>query len=642
MISTSTLTSLAMLKVNIDHGQDYLDYLRPFIIQVLLDEKPIFITDDVVKAGILKQFGLEIPLKTVQVVLKRLVKSRLLKKKHQRYHIADSLSDPGITSRKVIAERHINSVMSGLIKFSKTTIKHLSHANEASIALSAFLAEFDISCLRAYLRGTSIPDTTDDHRLDIALIRNYVMHLQQTDPSRFESFMIMVQGHMLANALLCPDINAVSNNYNSTTFYLDTPLLVQRLGAEGSVRKVAIKELISLLKKLGGRVATFSHSRQELESVLIGAADFIDRPNGRGAIVVAARRHGTTKSDLLLLVEQIDSKLGEAGIEIQRTPKHIEQFQIDETIFEQTLGDEVLYKNPRAKEYDINSVRSIYVLRGKKPSLSLEKCRAILVTSNSAFSRAAWNYGKEYEFSYEVSSVITDFVLANISWLKAPMGEPSLPKTEVLAFSYAALQPTQGLLDKFLLEIDKLEVKGDISERDHQLLRSSSHVNKELMDSTLGDETALTKETITDILHRVSTEIKKEESEETNIAMEKYKKTVQELNSRIEQENELKKRLYWQCQNSANFLAKLVFAVIVIILIIHAISSFIFQFINPIFSLTLSLITGVILLLTTVNLVYGHTVQCIHQRISKWIRTKCLARKAEVLGFAIDKFDNKE
>ena len=39
-MSTATLTSLAILKVTVDQKGDYLDYLRPFILQVLYDHKP--------------------------------------------------------------------------------------------------------------------------------------------------------------------------------------------------------------------------------------------------------------------------------------------------------------------------------------------------------------------------------------------------------------------------------------------------------------------------------------------------------------------------------------------------------------------------------------------------------------------------
>ena len=81
--------------------------------------------------------------------------------------------------------------------------------------------------------------------------------------------------------------------------------------------------------------------------------------------------------------------------------------------------------------------------------------------------------GKKYESSQDVSVVITDFSLANMAWLKAPMGAPGIPRTQLLAFAYAALKPTSKLLEKLLTEIDKLKGQGKITEHAHQLLRSS-------------------------------------------------------------------------------------------------------------------------------------------------------------------------
>jgi len=63
---------------------------------------------------------------------------------------------------------------------------------------------------------------------------------------------VIVQGHMLANALLCPDLQNASPTYKGLTFYLDTPLLIQRLGVEGDAKKAAIEKLIGLLGRLGG------------------------------------------------------------------------------------------------------------------------------------------------------------------------------------------------------------------------------------------------------------------------------------------------------------------------------------------------------------------------------------------------------
>ena len=210
-MSTATLTSLAILKVNVDQGNDYLDYLRPFILQVLVEHKPDPITTRVVRDHIRTQFGLEIPDQTVEIVLRRISKQRYIKIEHGKYRINGDLPDPQITTKKSEAKRHIDAIVQGLQQFSKDTAKAISGPDEAVVAICAFLAEFDITCLRAYLRGTAIPQLEESHQIDIVLVSNYIQHLQQTDPERFDSFQILVQGHMLANALLCPDLQNISS-----------------------------------------------------------------------------------------------------------------------------------------------------------------------------------------------------------------------------------------------------------------------------------------------------------------------------------------------------------------------------------------------------------------------------------------------
>ena len=66
--------------------------------------------------------------------------------------------------------------------------------------------------------------------------------------------MVWVQGHMLANALLCPDLNP-DQLFNDVTFYLDTPLIVRLLALEGTRERKAALALIRLLADLGGNIA---------------------------------------------------------------------------------------------------------------------------------------------------------------------------------------------------------------------------------------------------------------------------------------------------------------------------------------------------------------------------------------------------
>lgn len=632
MAQTETLTSLAMLKVNIDQGKDYLDYLRPFILQVLVDHRPDPVTDQVVREHLRTQFGLEIPSRAVQVVLKRLSRVLPLKRTEGVYHITGALPDPGITREKSEADRHIQAVISGLLEFDKNGSQSLANADGAVTAMCGFLSEFNIPCLRAYLRGTTIPNVEGKQQAQIVLISEYVLYLQRSDPERFASFMVLVQGHMLANALLCPDLQNAPRTYKGVTFYLDTPLLVQHLGLEGELKKRAVEELITLVRNLGGAVAAFSHSRDELGRVLKGAADHIEARDGRGTIIVEARRSGTTKSDLLLLAGKFDELLADAGIEIQNTPNYIEVLQIDEKAFGQVLEDEVSYFNPRAKEYDINSVRSIYVLRANTSPSSIEKCKAVLVSSNSGFARAAYEYGKQHDESREVSSVITDFGLANMAWLKAPMGAPSIPMTELLAYSYAALQPPKALLDKYLTEIDKLQKQGKITERDHQILRSSTIAQEELMRLTLGDDAALTEATVTETLRRVTNEIKKEESENVRQEQESHRKTQEQLVATAAARESLQKRIYWKSRWKSQFCAWSITCLMGILLVLGVIAGLGLKAESPIVGW--SLLAGSLFLAigTLVNAFFGTTVQQAHVAIQSWSLTYFLRLESKATG----------
>ena len=324
---------------------------------------------------------------------------------------------------------------------------------------------------------------------------------------------------------------------------------------------------------------------------------------------------------------------------MEDTPRYIEALQIDETVFEQILEDEVSYYNPRAKEHDINSVRSIYAIRGNRIAPSLEKAHAVFVTSNSAFSRAAWEYGKQHESSRDVSVVISDFSLANVAWLKAPMGALSIPKTQLLALSYAALEPSRALLSKFMTEMDRLESRGNITKRDHQLLRSNPLVYPELMHLTLGKDTSLTAETVTETLERVSKAIKEEESEKLTEEQEAHQRTRNTLKSQQARNQKMVSNLYWQCLRNARALAWISSCIIAIMLIVGIFAGLELRSPKPIIGWGLTGGSVLVALLTVANLVSGSNVKHIHKWVQNWCFTWLLRRKSKAIGVDLSGFN---
>lgn len=544
-MSQSSLVSLAILKVNLDRGNlEYLDYLRPFVLEAIRASATNVVTDTQVREYLKDMFGLLIPSRAVLLTLKRLARSGILKRAHGQYKVVGPLPDTGFAATKAKAERHIGSVITELIRFSERTIAPFSSRDTALDALLAFLNEFSIDCLRVYLQGTALPAVQTDDK-SLVVVSRFVRELAENSPERFDSFMVVVQGHMLANALLCPDLATLPKTFRGLIVFLDTPIVIRVLGLEGEARQMSSNETLQLIRKLGATTAIFSHTRDEVEGVIRGAAEHIQRADGRGAVVTEARKAKRSKSDFVLKAEKLDDSLVQQRIEVRRTPRYSTELQIGEEEFEDALNDEVRYFNPRAREFDINSVRSIYVLRKGTVPRSLEKARAVLMTSNSAFAHAAWKYGARFESSRSVSAVVTDFSVANIAWLKAPMGAPELPAKEILAYCYAALQPSEGLLNALLKEADRLEGEGEISARDHMLLRVSVHTHDVLMDYTLGETAELSSSRVSDIVGELTSEIQREERERREEEEKRHAETRATLGGYSTREGAIKKRWFW-------------------------------------------------------------------------------------------------
>lgn len=530
---TSTLTSLAILRVTVDRGGDYLEYLRPFVLQALQSVDGEQVIDETIAKAVRDRFGLVIPNATIQILLKRIAKQGLIVRDHGQYQVAQDLGNLQINKKWAEAQAKINDVVRGLYEYSQDSSAPFADSDDAAAAICAFLAEFDVACLRAYLQGTAIPEAEEDHSSEVVLVSCYVRELYLQQEARFNNFVTLMQGHMLANALLCPDLDKAPQSYRNVEFYFDTPVVFELLGLESDAKNEAARELIAQLVRLGGQVLVFGHTRDEVVRVLRHVADLLESANGheeRG-ITLEARKRGTTRSDLLLTVENIDELLSDAGLEVKPTPRYREAYQIDEQAFEDLLKQEIQYLNPRARTDDINSVRSIYALRGRLSPTSLERSRAVLVTSNTRFANSAWQYGQAYESTTAVSSVITSFTLANTAWLKRPLESLDIPRTQLLGAAFAALRPSDSLLAKYMSEIDRLEREEAFSDRDLQLLRSSTSAHAELMYFTLGEDAAFTDETVAQTLERVTTEIKAEERSKLLQSEEAHRETQEQLSA---------------------------------------------------------------------------------------------------------------
>lgn len=503
MTTADSLTSLAMLKVDLDNQhRTYVDYISPFIVDILNEDKPEIISDSNVADKLRSRFGLQVPTRGVQQILRRMQKKGYLALENGIFVVTSSVPTSTLSRSKIEAERHIESVVLGVIK--EAAVHHQEWSPEvATQAITAFLGRFTVDCLRTYVFNTALPTIPEKNSANLYIVSKFVTKAQERRDFAFESFIVLVKGLMYSNALLCPDLESLEKKFQDLTFYLDTPLLLNLLGLQGKDAKRSAEELIELLKKLRGSLAVFSHTITETQQVIGAAASNLNNPRANGKVIEEARRNGFQLSDLIIARDTVDERMRKIGISVKRTPDYVSDYQIDETEFQQALSEEVYYKGESALLNDINSVRSIYVLRQGRQPVRLEDAGVVFVTTNQTFAKAAFHAGRNHNSTREISSVITAYSLANIAWLKSPLEAPTLPLSETMALCYAALEPSPDLFKKYVQEMEKLRDSGQISTRDHEILRLSPLARDELMELTLGDEHALTVSSIKSILENV-------------------------------------------------------------------------------------------------------------------------------------------
>lgn len=565
-----------MLKVNADvQRSDYLEYIVPFVTEIVDDLPHSDFGAEDVKPLLKSQFGLSIPKSAVEIVLQRLVGRRRLQRAHRRYSkVVGGTSYGGLSIARTEALRREKIVINSLISFAESKGCDWTSEN-ATEAFLAYLNSFSIDCLRTYAQGTALPEIREGSKsLELYVVNAFIKHAHETSVELFDNIMVLVKGHMLANALICPDLDGTRQKFSDVVFFLDTPLVLDVIGLHGEEPRAAATELLDLLRRLKGTIAIFEHTYLEVDGVIRSAESKYADNEARARVVVEAKRAGRTASDLALCRARLEQTLEEAGVKKTPRPPFEAAFQIDEKRLEEDLRVALGYFYEGAARHDVELIRSIYALRRGRAPTRAENCRAIAVTTNPIFARVAYKFGQMHESSREVSTVITDFSLANIAWLKAPLGAPDLPRLEVLANCYAAMEPPPNIWKKYLDEVDRLRKDGRISPEDHEILRFSIQARDELMDVVLGETEQISASTVQDVMNKVKADLVRDKDSTIREQQEKLASEAESASRLKSERDELlsskarrQKRAFWLADTIAKWIARSLFAVIALVVI---------------------------------------------------------------------------
>ncbi|WP_146755309.1 hypothetical protein [Arthrobacter sp. AQ5-05] len=537
--SNSLLASLAIIKANWDHSQgSFVDNFLPFYLDAVKAGGGIAVSASDAKLHIRERFGIDIPEGVLSTLSRRAAQKNYGRRDNGAFipdlTTFDDLRD--LDRQKADYLRKQSALVLKLVQFSETHFQREMSVEEAEDALLNHIEEHSVPLLGSLMKGAPYDargaSTTDRDREYV--VNAFIGRVLSSMPESFDHLETVVKGSMLAVSLYLPNNNEISQRFEATTMYLDTPVLLKALGYEGADAKEAAQDLVSLCRAAGAEIACFEHSVGEVRGILDRSAAKALKGglfgNQRRATDTYFENNNFESSDILLLSQRLEDDILKIGIVIQERPPVTENLTIDELSLEQRMESEIGYSSRDTLLNDLDSLTAIHRLRGGRSSSRLERCRALLVTTNSGLARVGRSFFV-HDGDHGWPPALTDHHLATLVWLKKPNAAPNLPRRQILADCFAALEPEGRIWDRYLEESQRLASRGQALQSDVMLLRYSTEAQRTLMDKTMGNAEKVTAETVAEILQTVKGEILSPAVAERDAALRIANDTRDELNS---------------------------------------------------------------------------------------------------------------
>jgi hypothetical protein len=509
------ISALAVIKVNWDESKDYIANFIPIVAHCISrgehDEVSLPDTQTIVEA----EFGLRIPHGAMQTILNRMAREGLLNRNRGIFvRKADVLGGFDLGSEREAVLRQHRNLVARLVEFAAGLGREWD-AEQAERALLGYVEVLAEPILAAVVDGEPIVELPKISGEGSVVTNRFVLDLCNTEPQAFEYLVTIVKGTMLANVLYLPETFAGGRErLVDVEILLDTPVVLRALGYAEEQYREPVQELLGLLVDKGARLRIFEHTLHEVEGVLDAAAAIFRtgarRDHFPGDVVDYFASENLSRSDVEMAIAELRDRLEAREIEIRDTPEHTEELNFSEADLEKTLYDTVHYVRREAMVRDLDSLSAIYRIRGGEVRRRIESSGAILVTTNSRLARAGRIFFSEVFGRRTVPICMTDHSLAALVWLMNPAQAPDLPRRQIIAISFAALNPPDEVWRRYLAEIRQLKERGELTEEQVGLLLFSPDARLELMNATEGDADALATGTIAQVLERAEASARQE------------------------------------------------------------------------------------------------------------------------------------
>ncbi|MEE9466304.1 MAG: hypothetical protein V3W14_12120, partial [Candidatus Neomarinimicrobiota bacterium] len=543
----NTLASLAFIKARWSHSKkDYIDTFVPFIATLIIRNKYSSIKADTITTDFTKEFGLDIPYYAMVSILNRARKRGIIKRINNMYKpIFDKALEFEFTDDAKEQMRKYESIITGFIEYALLTHKFEISDIKAEEVLISFLKQHDLDILFAAKQSTLLPDVHVSAR-EKYILADYLKMANYSQPETFSFFTDIAVGHILANSLLYTDSKAgkYEPTLNGLNIYLDTNFIFRLLGTEGSDSKANCIFLLREVKRVRAKLLVFAHTIEEVTFILEGCREWIESSRYDPRLASSALKYfigkGFQEDDVTDIIVNIDIKLAYYDINIVDRPEAMEltRYQINEQHLYDTIVEVYQGNNPNFEEKekqftiwnDIGTITAIHKLREGYFPRRLKNAKSIFVTGNSSLAYAVRKYEtKEIRKGSYLPSCVTDIYLGTIIWLQSPIKIVSMSKKYIMAECYAALQPSDLLIKKFLTVVENLREEDSITLEEYYLLRTYRVSLDLLQEKTMGDPENFSDKTVEQMLDELKARIRKDESEKFLKELQNHDRTKEQL-----------------------------------------------------------------------------------------------------------------
>ena len=533
------ITSLAILKVNWDEGEkDYLENFMPFVAERLRQGPADEVSLPELQEALSAHIGLDVPQGVVRTLLKRAHKRGYVSVVSKVYLRDLGALGPSEMKRKTAEiQRKCQALIVELQRFAREQFGIEWNEDQADEALLGYVRSVAAPVVQAAQDGSPVRlqnGGRGSQHVDY-VVSAFIQRLHAQDPTSFGYLEDVAKGCMLASVLYYEDPNAVVRKFEGVSVYFDTPLLLSAIGVNGPEMEAPCLELFALLQGQDVELRIFRHTVDEMQGVLDGHAR---RPRAERVIRIPTVGEPVqtrlSSSDLRLMADTLEDRLRRLGIRVEERPDFDRRYTLDERKLDDMLQAEINYVRDDTRTHDAEAVTAIHRLRRGRLPARLEQSQAVFVTTNSKLVRVsraffASQFGSR---AFDAPHCILHDDLATRLWLKTPNAAPDLPRRQLIARSYAALLPEEGLIKRYLAEIERLRQNEMLMGGEYLYMRSADEAYRALADATLNDPDAFSEATVEEVRRRAQAEARAEAEERLRQEAEARRKAEAEAEAK--------------------------------------------------------------------------------------------------------------